>query len=216
VKTRSGATAVQIVEKRHGQRVIVEHLGSAHTDAELAALMRAGHDKLHAGPPAFELGIDPHGAPVGAVAVVAGTRSKLLMDAIRASWGRLGFTVIDDEAFFQLVAARLVEPTSKRDSIRVINQLGMHAFHENTYYAALRRCMAGDYREQIAKACFTHVWTDAGGDISLLLYDVTTLYFEAENEDDLRKVGFSKERRVDPQIVVGLLVDRSGFPLESA
>ena len=173
VKTRSGATAVQIVEKRHGQRVIVEHLGSAHTDAELAALMRAGHDKLHAGQPAFELGIDPHGVPVGAVAVVAGTRSKLLMDAIRASWGRLGFTVIDDEAFFQLVAARLVEPTSKRDSIRVINQLGMHAFHENTYYAALGRCVAGDYREQIAKACFTHVWTDAGGDISLLLYDVT-------------------------------------------
>ena len=50
--------------------------------------------------------------------------------------------------------------------------------------------------------------------MSLLLYDVTTLYFEAENEDDLRKVGYSKERRVDPQIVVGLLVDRTGFPLE--
>jgi transposase len=46
------------------------------------------------------------------------------------------------------------------------------------------------------------------------LYDVTTLYFEAEREDDLRRVGFSKERRVDPQIVVGLLVDRFGFPLE--
>jgi transposase len=43
---------------------------------------------------------------------------------------------------------------------------------------------------------------------------VTTLYFEAENEDTLRKVGYSKERRVDPQIVVGLLVDRNGFPLE--
>ncbi|MCO6679240.1 hypothetical protein KJY99_11715, partial [Cutibacterium avidum] len=45
-----------------------------------------------------------------------------------------------------------------------------------------------------------------------MLYDVTTLYFEAENEDSLRKVGYSKERRVDPQIVVGLLVDRWGFP----
>ena len=48
----------------------------------------------------------------------------------------------------------------------------------------------------------------------MCLYDVTTLYFEAEHEDALRKVGFSKERRVDPQIVVGLLVDRNGFPLE--
>lgn len=43
---------------------------------------------------------------------------------------------------------------------------------------------------------------------------MTTLYFEAEKEDELRKVGYSKERRVDPQIVVGLLVDRTGFPLE--
>jgi len=40
------------------------------------------------------------------------------------------------------------------------------------------------------------------------------LYFEADKEDDLRKVGYSKERRIDPQIVVGLLVDRHGFPLE--
>ena len=64
----------------------------------------------------------------------------------------------------------------------------------------------------IAEKCFAHA-ADRGG-LSLLLYDVTTLYFEAENEDDLRKVGYSKERRVDPQIVVGLLVDRTGFPLE--
>jgi transposase len=60
--------------------------------------------------------------------------------------------------------------------------------------------------------CFTHALSS--GDVSLCLYDVTTLYFEADEEDDLRKVGFSKERRVDPQIVVGLLVDRQGFPLE--
>ena len=53
----------------------------------------------------------------------------------------------------------------------------------------------------------------AGG-LSLVLHDVTTLYFEAENEDGLRKVGYPEERRVDPQVVVGLLVDRGGFPLE--
>jgi transposase len=70
----------------------------------------------------------------------------------------------------------------------------------------------GNYRDVIAEKCFTYA-TDCGG-LSLLLYDVTTLYFEAESEDDLRKVGYSKERRVDPQIVVGLLVDRTGFPLE--
>ncbi len=48
----------------------------------------------------------------------------------------------------------------------------------------------------------------------MVLYDLTTLYFEAEHEDALRKVGMSKERRVDPQITVGLLVARNGFPLD--
>ncbi len=46
VKTGSGGTAVQIVEKRRGVRVILEHLGSAHDEAELAALLRIGQDKL--------------------------------------------------------------------------------------------------------------------------------------------------------------------------
>jgi hypothetical protein len=46
VKTKSGATAVQIVEKWHGQRRMLEHLGSAHTEAELVALMQIGPEKL--------------------------------------------------------------------------------------------------------------------------------------------------------------------------
>src|SRR5690625_319825 len=76
----------------------------------------------------------------------------------------------------------------------------------------LTRIQQSKHRDQLATKCFEHVWTS--GDVSLVLYDVTTLYFEAENEDELRRVGYSKERRVDPQIVVGLLVDRQGFPLE--
>ncbi len=40
------------------------------------------------------------------------------------------------------------------------------------------------------------------------------MHWEAEKEDALRRVGYSKDRKVDPQIVVGLLVDRTGFPLE--
>jgi hypothetical protein len=47
-----------------------------------------------------------------------------------------------------------------------------------------------------------------------VLYDVTTLHFERDDEDDLRKVGMSKEHRIDPQVQAGLLVDCCGFPLE--
>ena len=76
----------------------------------------------------------------------------------------------------------------------------------------LGRCGQRGYRESLSGALFEHV--TAGGGLALCLYDVTTLYFEAEREDDLRRVGYSKERRVDPQVIVGLLVERAGFPLQ--
>nr|WP_143233344.1 hypothetical protein [Actinomyces ruminis] len=78
-------------------------------------------------------------------------------------------------------------------------------------FRSLARCAGHDWRTGIQAACLWHV--TGRGDLSLCLYDVTTLYFEVEKEDDLRRVGYSKERRVDPQVIVGLLVDRAGFPL---
>ena len=117
-----------------------------------------------------------------------------------------------DECFRQLVLARVVEPTSKLDSIRVLEGLGVSAPSLSTIKRTLPRIGERDYRGQLATACWNHV--TARGVVALVMYDVTTLYFEIENEDTLRKVGMSKERRVDPQITVGLLVDPSGFPLD--
>ena len=48
VRTASGATAVQIVSKSGGVRRIVEHLGSAHDETELEALLEAGRQKIAA------------------------------------------------------------------------------------------------------------------------------------------------------------------------
>jgi len=128
-------------------------------------------------------------------------------------YASLGFdAAVGDEVFRDLVIARVVEPTSLLDVDRVLAELGRTSASLSTRKRALRRSRTGEYRDQIAAACFAHARTT--GDVSLVLYDVTTLYFEADNEDELRKVGYSKERRVDPQIVVGLLVDRYGFPLE--
>jgi hypothetical protein len=132
--------------------------------------------------------------------------AEILMGVNRVGVRRLNV------AFFQLVLGRLVEPTSMSDTSRVVAEIGLTPAHRNTYANALKRCATNDYRDRVAKKCFEHA--AATGGLSLVLYDVTTLYFEAEKEDGLRKVGYSKERRVDPQIVVGLHVDRTGFPLE--
>nr|WP_308297877.1 IS1634 family transposase [Brevibacterium jeotgali] len=204
---------MQIADKSDGAYRILEHLGSAHTDAELAALMSVGQEKLHPDQGVLPLDTGPPAATGERVA--KSSRAGLLVDALTSVYRRLGFAdALQDEAFFQLVLARLVEATSTSDSVRVLEELGVDAYHRNTLTNALARAHEHHYRSRIASLCFTHSVATTG--VSLCLYDVTTLYFEAEHEDELRRVGYSKERRVDPQIVVGLLVDRSGFPLEIA
>ena len=115
VKTASGATAVQIVVKEGRKNRIIEHLGSAHDEAGLAVLMAAGRAKLV--PPDQQM-LDFSAATPTQPAVVAGSSSALLVEVVWATWKALGFDVVGDEAFFQLVLARLVEPTSMLDSAR--------------------------------------------------------------------------------------------------
>jgi hypothetical protein len=228
---------VQIAESVGGRRRIVRHVGSARNAADLGLLMEEARRLLADDRQGvLELGITPvapravmvapprdrglFAGPAGAAARgpavprsrVLKTSSGLLYDALAGVYAGLGFDAVGDACFRDLVIARVVEPTSLLDADRVLAEMGRASASLSTRKRTLRRCHQGGYRDQVAAACFAHA--AASGDVSLVLYDVTTLYFEAEKEDDLRKVGYSKERRVDPQIVVGLLVDRRGFPLE--
>ena len=211
---RSGSTKVQIAERRDGRDVEVEHVGTARTNTEMAVLMAQARRRLHEGQEPLDLeivGLEDEGVPQRP-GLITSKRSALLWQVLTEAYARLGFDAIGDEAFAQLVLARIIEPTSKADSVRALNEIGVASASLRTMFRSLQRATGRDYRAQIATACFSHAMTH--GDVSLVLYDVTTLYFEAEKEDELRKVGYSKERRVDPQVVVGLLVDRHGFPLE--
>ena len=236
VRTASGATAVQIAEYDGGRRKIVAHVGSAHTEAELGILLERARELMDdPAQGAFDLGIEPAAprarlvAPPATPALfdaevpggssasagpprVVSTDSRLLFRVLDGVFGDLGFGALGDEVFRDLVLARVVEPTSILDAPRVLADLGRKAASDKTLRRTLARCADRGYRDQVAELCFAHA--RASGNISLVLYDVTTLYFEAEHEDALRKVGYSKERRVDPQVVVGLLVSRHGFPLE--
>ncbi len=140
--------------------------------------------------------------------------SDLLWDVLAGAYRRLGFDQLDDQVFAQLVGARIIEPVSKLDTIRVLTELGLAAPHRNTIANCLRRCVERDYRGRVATACWAHV--QASGPVALVMYDLTTLHFEVTDEDRLRKVGMSKEHRIDPQVTVGLLVAAAGFPLEIA
>lgn len=218
VRTASGATAVQIAEYVHGRRKILAHVGSAHTEAELGILLERarglladdGQDALDVqverstikaglvGQAGDETGLFPAatgrtGSALRAERVspprVVATASGLLFDTLAGIYDDLGFDVVGDEVFRDLVIARIVEPTSILDTARVLTDLGRMPASEKTMRRTLTRCVDREYRDKIAEACFAHALS--AGDVSLVLYDVTTLYFEAEKEDDLRKVGYS-------------------------
>lgn len=69
--------------------------------------------------------------------------------------------------------------------------------------------------KEVQKISLDHTLQVLGNKLSNVFYDVTTLYFEAAGEEDLRKTGFSKDgKHSQPQIVLGLLVSENRYPLD--
>jgi len=201
------------VWSRRGGVLDLEHVGSAHDDVELVALRRVAAARIHAGQEALDLDGGGQCPPVGAGSFpIVASRAVRVWQALVAAWQVLGFgAAIHDEVFWQLVAARVVEPVSKADSLRVLTELGMCKVPSyRTVENCLDRCVERDYRSHLEAACAAYV---GANNLRLCLYDVTTLYWETDIPDEFRIPGYSKERRLEPQIIVGLLTDSRGFPL---
>jgi len=205
VRTASGATAVQIAQKQNGKIIKLQHLGSAHTKEELDILVALARKRLHEN----QLALFPESQSALRIGIKR-SYSGLLWNTLRKQYHELGFGRLNDEMFEALCLARIVEPTSKLDSLRVLTDLGVDPIDRNKLYRSLVKAAEQDYRKIICQACFEKVNRHG---LTLVLYDVTTLHFEVQEEDDYRRTGLSKERRLEPQIIIGLLVDRNGFPL---
>jgi Transposase DDE domain len=210
VKTASGATAVQIVHSnRRGSREI-EHIGSAHSPAEVEVLKTVARQRLHANQDTFDL---DDGRLGDDEAPIVSSQARHLWEVLSTAYQVLGLDRAcgGDEVFTLLTLARVIEPTSKLDSIRVLTEVGIAAPSYPTIKRRLSVYATPQWRDALGSACAAHVGL---GPATLVLYDVTTLYFETDEGDGFREPGFSKERRLEPQITVGLLTDARGFPLQ--
>ena len=195
VKTASGATAVQIVwSNRRGSRSI-EHLGSAHDEAGVAALKAAGVQRIAGGQDQLDLGLgtrtDAEPLPI------TSSRAQHLWSALSDVYELLGFDEVaeGDEAFRQMVLARIIEPTSKADSLRVIDEAGIAPVSYPTLNRRLPMFAQPAFRQGLSSACAAHAQL---GPASLVLFDVSTLYFETDAGDGFREPGFSNY----PEVVV--------------
>lgn len=149
---------MQIVwSTRRGARRDIEHIGSAHDDAELEALQAAANQRLAAGQGELDLGV---GGLAGAAELSSGTleivssRAACLWDALDAAYRVLGFAAVtDDEVFHELVLARIIEPSSKADSARVLAETGIDTVSYPTLTRRLPSYAKDSFRSALSAAC---------------------------------------------------------------
>lgn len=213
----SGSTSVQVISKSGGRYRVVETIGVARDDREMARLVelgklcikrRSGHRSLF---PEEE-----HDNAVVLDFVQTLQNASVRTVGPELVFGRLfdeiGFDAIGEQLFRDIVIARLVYPTSKLKTVDYLYRYRGKTVSVQSIYRFLDRLRA-EYFEQAQEIAYRHTVSILKR-ISVVFYDMTSLYFEAEKEDDLRRIGFSKDGKIqNPQIMLGLLVGENGYPI---
>ena len=116
--------------------------------------------------------------------------------------------------FRALVLSRIIYPGSKLELINYLEYFKQESISSDKIYRFLDTLYNHTVKQKIEECVFAHTKKIMQGSIALTFYDVTTLHFESESEDDLRRIGFSKEGKLArPQIQLGLFTTLQGYPL---
>lgn len=222
-----GATRIRIMKQAHvngaWKKQLCQHVGTAHDELERTVLMARAREivdtKRHPGQlPLTFAGNDALGSQVKMVGeywegaeLVLGTLFDALCISMRASDLRL---------LRNLVIARVMNPVSKRRTASWLAQCLHASYTEDDIYRFMDRLQAR--KPQVTKAMLQLITTRYPSSLQYLLYDVTSVHWESEEEDidtleaaGLRKRGYSKDHREDlPQVVLGLAVNTLGMPLD--
>ena len=199
-------TFFQIGQKVKGKFILIKHVGSASFLEEIEGLRLKAVEEMNK----IKLNKQPSLFPI----LDTTTRAKLINWKITGFHQIFGY-IYDSIRFPKsllrdLVVARIAYPKSKAATVRYLDQYLGIIFSEDKIYRFLDTLD----KNELTKIAFDFVSKKNNG-IALIFYDVTTLYFESNDEDDLRKKGFSKDHKNElPQIVIGLFVDRDGYPFD--
>lgn len=229
-KTSSGATAIQVVRYQYRKMIVCRHIGSSHDSNKVKLLQQQAKDWIE-NENKSQLALFPVlPKPNGTILQLdksqyLGVRYTFLYEVLASQLQFFNFNGLNNQLLFDLVLIRIVEPVSKIASIKLLSQLFGINYQRGHLYETIAdfsdlKDTVESYVVQIAKKKFEF-------DFSVVFYDVTTLYVESFTEDEdtvdedgnvikfgLRKNGFSKDNKLNqPQIVIGLMVNKNGFPV---
>lgn len=223
-KYPSGNVGIIVVEKINGKMKELATIGIARSEDDVDALVKLGQEWMDRERQRRQPRLDLFGEErirceqelvnaeqlLNSITNITIDGADLILDRV---FDNVGFNRIEDDIFRKLVKARLSYPSSKAATAEYLK----NHFDEDVSLSKIYRYLdkLSDSQHRIVQdISVEHTRKILGGHIGELFYDVTTLYFEADYEDELRKTGFSKEgRHKNPQIILGLLVSLGGYPL---
>lgn len=212
-KTKSNATAVQVVRYEQGRTIVLKHLGSSSTPAKVASLKEAARDWIiNFTQQQTFLGKESTFDPLLSKYQYLGVRYNFLYEALHQVFKLFGFDKLGNQLLLDLSLIRIVEPASKLRSQKLLLEMFGINYNLTSIYKGLKAIAV--LKDLVELNLINFAQHNLGFDFAFVLYDVTTLYFESFTDDELRQCGFSKDNKANqPQVVIGLLVGRDGFPL---
>lgn len=210
-KTSSQKIAVQIINYRNRKVNLIKHIGSGSDEKEIRKLKEQAeiwiNDKLSRdGLFKEEDHFHKHYQYLGFLYCYA-------YEFLERIYIKFNFHNHFSELFKDLIIARILEPKSKRNSLDFLSTFLGKKHSENILYKSIAK-HDENTKNNVEKEAVEIAKREFGFDFSFVLYDVTTLYFESFKNDDFKRVGFSKDHKHNqPQIVIGLIVTREGFPI---
>lgn len=216
LKNRSGSISVQIISKPGGKYKVVKTIGSGRTEQEIEKLYYLGKQEIE------RLSFQPKLFISETDTIVDGIFESLSNASIRVVgpelifgkiYDKIGFNEIEEDLLRHLVISRLAFPLSKLKTIDYLYRYQGISLNKDTVYRFLDK-LNSKLKDRIEQITFKYTKRILGDNISVVFYDMTTLYFEASDEDDLRRTGFSKDgKHSNPQIFLGLLVGLGGYAI---
>ena len=216
VKNRSKSVSIQIINKSRGAYKVIKTVGCAtqrHEIEHLKNLARQEIERLQSQAQLFKSEQDELIEDV----ISSLSNSSVSTIGPELIFGRIydyiGFGHIKEELFRHLVISRLAFPLSKLKTTEYLYRYKGKMIDVDAIYRFLDK-LSGGLKAVVEQIAFAHTLRTLKGNISVVFYDMTTLYFEASDEDDLRKMGFSKDgKHNQPQILIGLLVGLGGYAI---
>ena len=211
---KSGSISVQVISKIKGKSKLIKTIGSSKDEDTIKEFVCKAKEFINTYKGQQQLdfanNISSIKTTYNKITKHIEIGTELLLGDI---YNNIGFNQLQDDIFKNLVFARLVYPVSKLKTSDYLTKYKDIDIPVQQIYRYLDK-LYKEQKEQIQQISYKHTLTVLKGGISVVFYDVTTLYFQIDDEDDLRKRGFSKEgKHQNPQILLGLLVSVDGYPL---